>query len=128
MRSSSSNAIVPASYTFLGMAVARVTAMLPDRRLLGLFLLSCPIDGGAENVAERGAGIGGAVLLHCGFVFVDLALLDRKRELARGLVDIGDFCIHLLAYGEAVGPLLAAVARDVDFADEALRAVVHGDL
>src|SRR3546814_2943807 len=44
----------------------------------------------------------------------DLARLDGEREAALLLVDVGDLRVHLVAHREALGALLAAVAREVD--------------
>src|SRR5260370_3005683 len=82
----------------------------------------------AEDVAEAGARIGGAVIGHRLLLLLDLARLDRERQLARRLVDRRDLGVDLLADGEAVGALLAAVARQVGLADAARHAVPDGDL
>ena len=66
--------------------------------------------------------IGRAEFGHRLLLFVDLARLDRQRRLARGAVDRGDLGVDLLADGEAVGPLLGAVARQLGLADEARQA------
>src|SRR5579884_128905 len=77
-----------------------------------------PADGGAEDVAEAGAGVGRAEFGHCLLLLVDLARLDRQRDLARAAVDRGHLGVHLFADRKPVRPLLAAVARQFRFADE----------
>src|SRR5262249_51699629 len=79
--------------------------------LLGLALPACPVDRSAKDVAEAGAGIGCTEFRHRALLFVHLAGLDRQRQFARGTVDRGDLGIDLFADREAVGTLLAAVAR-----------------
>src|SRR5689334_20862044 len=78
-----------------------------------------PAHDGAQDVAEARAGIGGAVLGHRLLLLLDLARLDRERDLARRAVDGRDLRVHLLADGEAVRTLLGAVARELGLADEA---------
>ena len=51
-----------------------------------------------------------------------------KRDLPGGAVDRGDLGVDPLADREAVGALLAAVARQLGFADEAGHAVGQHDL
>src|ERR1051325_6358722 len=58
----------------------------PRQRRLGLVfllvaLLAGPLERRAKDVAERRAGIGGAVLLHRLFLLLDLQRLDRHRDL-----------------------------------------------
>src|SRR6266851_2423176 len=48
------------------------------------------LQRGAEDVTEAGARIGGAVIGHRLLLLLDLARLDRERQLARRLVDRGD--------------------------------------
>src|SRR5258708_2904893 len=100
-------------------------------RLVGVFLARLAVlalQRGAEDVAEAGTRIGGAVIGHRLLLLLDLARLDRERQLARRLVDRRHLGVDLLADGEAVGALLAAVARQVRLADEARHAVADRDL
>src|SRR5438477_226770 len=89
--------------------------------LVGLALTAT--DRGAENVAEAGAGFGGAEFLHCPLLLIHFARLDRQRNAPGGAVDRGDLGIDPLADREAVGALLAAVARQFGFADKTGHAV-----
>src|SRR5216684_1305633 len=86
------------------------------------------LQRGAEDVTEAGARIGGAVIGHRLLLLLDLARLDREAELARRRVDRRHLGVDLLADGEAVGALLAAVARQIRLADEARHAVADRDL
>src|SRR5689334_22935501 len=78
-------------------------------RLVGVFLPL--LEGGAEDVAERGAGVGRPVLGDGLLLLGDLEGLDRDGDLARLLVEGGHPRIDFLTLGEALGPLLRAVAR-----------------
>src|SRR5437763_8713131 len=89
--------------------------------LVGLALTAT--DRGAEDVAEAGAGFGGAEFLHCPLLLIHFARLDRQRNAPGGAVDRGDLGIDPLADREAVGALLAAVARQFGFADKSGHAV-----
>src|SRR5258708_849089 len=82
----------------------------------------------AEDVAEVGARIGGAVFGHRLLFLLHFARLDREAELARRLVDRRYLGVDLFADGEAVGALLAAVARQIRLADEARHAVADRHL
>src|SRR5947209_16579678 len=75
------------------------------RRLLGY-----PLERGAENVAERRAGIGGAVLGDRLLLLGDFKRLDRHLDLVRPAVELDDAPIDLLADRETLRPLLAAIA------------------
>src|SRR6476620_11763592 len=81
------------------------------------------LQRGAEDVAQRGAGVRRAVLLDRLLLFGDLARLDREVGLFR-TVEADDHRIELGADLEAVGALLVAVAAEVAALDEASRAVV----
>src|SRR5437763_8222026 len=94
--------------------------------LVGLALTAT--DRGAENVAEAGAGFGGAEFLHCPLLLIHFARLDRQRDPPGGAVDRGDLGVDPLADREAVGALLAAIARQFGFADETRDAVGQHDL
>src|SRR6185437_10452667 len=105
------------------LSVAEIAKGSVFRRLFRVVVLArlavLALQRRAEDVAEAGARIGGAVFGHRLLLLLDLARLDRQGKLARRLVDRGDLGIDLLADGEAVGPLLGAVAREVALADEA---------
>src|SRR5947207_2417216 len=90
-------------------------AVLPVLLLLvgALFLL----DGGLEDVAERGARVGGAVLRHGLLLLRDLQRLDRHRDAAAMLVEADDRGVHLVAHIEALGPLRGAVAGQIGTLD-----------
>src|SRR5579862_523933 len=96
--------------------------------VLGLGLALPPADRGAEDIAEAGAGFGGAEFLHRALLLVNLARLDRQRDPAGGAVDRGHLGIDPLADRKAVGALLAAVARQLGLADEARHVVGERDL
>src|SRR5690349_6676506 len=77
--------------------------------LLGLVLP--PPDRRAEDVAEAGAGFDRAEFGHRPLLLIDLARLDRKRDPPGGAIDGGDLGVDALADREAIGSLLATVAR-----------------
>src|SRR5882724_3889834 len=86
----------------------------PRKRLLGFLvflvvLLGAARERGAEDVAEAGAGVLRAVLLHRLLLLLHLAGFDGERDLAGRTVHGGDLGVHLLADGETVRTLLAAV-------------------
>src|SRR6056297_1350639 len=62
-------------------------------RLLVVFAL----QRGAENIAQRGARVRGAELLHGLALLGDLAGLDRQAQTARLAVDVGDAHVDLVA-------------------------------
>src|SRR5213078_157513 len=105
-----------ASSTGLFLVVGLVVGLL-----VGLALTAT--DRGAEDVAEAGAGFGGAEFLHRPLLLIDFARLDRQGNAPGGAVDRGDLGIASLADREAVGALLAAVARQFGFADKSGHAV-----
>jgi len=67
--------------------------------LFGLFLgfALAAADRGAQDVAEAGAGFGGAEFLHCPLLLIHFARLDRQRNAPGGAVDRGDLGIDPLA-------------------------------
>src|SRR4029077_9059381 len=82
-------------------------------------------QGGAKDVAKRGAAIGRAVLGDSLLLLGDLQRLDRNRDLAGLGVDLSHYRVELLADAKAVRPLLGAVAREIGAADEARKVVVE---
>src|SRR5690242_2334391 len=101
----------------------------PSRRsgfLVALVLATA--DRSAKDVAEAGAGVRRAELGHRPLLLIDFAGLDRRGDLAGRTVDRGDLGIDPFADGKAVGPLLAAVARQLGLADKAGDAVADCDL
>ena len=76
------------------------------------------LERGAENVAERRARIGGAVLGDRLLLLGDFERLDRDLHLVGAAVELGDAGVDLLADREALRPLLAAVARQLRALDE----------
>src|SRR3546814_16916972 len=68
-------------------------------------------DCRAEDVAQAGTGLGGAILGHRFLLLGDLALLDRQGDLAGLRIDRGDAGVDLLADSEAARMLRAAVTR-----------------
>src|SRR6266566_1935880 len=90
------------------------------RRLVGFFRLvgRALLERGAENVAERRAGIRGAVLGDRLLLLGDFERLDRYRDLVAAAVKLGDARVDLLADREALGTLLGAIARKLGPFDE----------
>src|SRR5579864_4091980 len=95
---------------------------------IGLRLALPAADRRAENIAQAGAGVRRAEFGHRLFLLVDLARLDRQRDLAGRLVELGDLGVDPLANRETVGALLAAVTRQLGLADEAGHAVGQLDI
>src|SRR6185437_6032747 len=90
----------------------------PDWFGEGSLLVGAVLERGAENVAQRRARIGGAVLRD-GFLFLgDFERLDRDLYLAGLLVELDHPRIDLLADGEAFGALVVAVAGELGPLDE----------
>src|SRR5579864_9107483 len=92
-----------------------------DSLFLGLFrfrLVFALFQRGAQNVAERSAGIGGAVLRERFLLLGDFERLDRDGNFVGLAVESGDAGIYFLAHGKAFGPLLAAIAREIRPLDE----------
>ena len=96
---------------------ALVLSKQPAESLLVALLL----QGSAQDVAERCAGVGRAVLRDCFLLFGDFQSLDRYRDLARLLVEGDDPGIDLLA--DAAGdlkPLLAGSEITASFDGNAI--------
>src|SRR5690606_20610545 len=79
----------------------------------------------AQNIAQRCAGVGRAILRDGFLLLCDLQRFDRHGDLAGLLVEGGDARIDLLADGETLGALLVAVARKVGALDERLESALH---
>src|SRR5262249_11732257 len=88
----------------LGGLFGRLLALAPERR--------------AEDVAERRARVGGAVLGNGLLLLGDFERLDRDLHLVAAAVELGHARVDLLADREAFRPLLAAVAREFVALDE----------
>src|SRR6185312_4741368 len=94
-------------------------ALLAGLFLLGLFRrVVALLERGAENIAQRSAGIGGAVLGDGFLLLRHFQRLDRNAELARLAVELGDASVNLLAHREALRVLIGALARELVALDE----------
>src|SRR5512147_3352038 len=92
----------------LGVGIVALGGALALRlggRLLVLLILHL-VQRSAKDVAERGAGVGRAILRDGLLLLGDLERLDRHRDLARLGIDLRHHAIELLADAEAIGPLL----------------------
>src|SRR6476646_3750188 len=72
----------------------------------------------AEDIAQRRAGIGGAVLGDRLLLLRHFERLDRHLHLVSAAIELDDASVHLLSDGEALRPLLAAIARQFRALDE----------
>src|SRR5712671_1109523 len=72
-----------------------------------------PLEGGAQDVAQRGARIGGAVLGDRLLLLGHLEGLDGDLDLVGAAIELGDAGVDLLADREAFRALLGAVAGEV---------------
>src|SRR5258708_30997110 len=88
--------------------------------LVFLVFLALALERGAEDVAERGARIGGAVLGDRLLLLRHFERLDRHLHLAGAAVELRDPRLDLLADREALPPLLPPVARHLRALDEAV--------
>src|SRR5215469_3116236 len=93
-----------------------VTGTTAEQR--SFLLLGGPLERGAENIAERGAGIGGAVLGDRLLLLGHFERLDRDRHLVGAAVELGDASVDLLADRKAFGALLGTVASEFGTLDE----------
>src|SRR5882757_9746080 len=80
--------------------------------------LVAALERGAEDVAERRTGVGGAVLRDRLLLLGHLERLDRDLHLVGAAVELNDTAVDLLPDSEPFGPLLAAVARQLRALDE----------
>src|SRR5260370_26884263 len=81
-------------------------------------LVGYALERGAQDVARGGPGIGRAILGNRLFLFGHFERLDRDLYLLGAAVDLDHPPIDLLADGKALGPLLAAIARELRALDE----------
>src|SRR3984957_5120426 len=81
-------------------------------------LVAALFQRGAENIAQRRPGIGGAVLRDGFLLFRDFQRLDRDLHLAGLLVELDHPRIDLFADGETLGALIGALARQFGPLDE----------
>src|SRR3954463_3502515 len=95
-----------------------VAARLLGVGVFGFGFLTLALERMAENVAERGAGIRGAVLGDRLFLLGHFERLDRELHLRGAAVEQDDAGIDLLADLEAVGTLVVAVAGKLRALDE----------
>src|SRR6478735_12689221 len=94
-----------------------------DDGLASLFLFlgrlfGRPLERRAEDIAQRRAGIGGAVLGDRLLLLRHFERLDRHLHLVSAAIELDDASVHLLSDGEALRPLLAAIARQFRALDE----------
>src|SRR6476469_8206431 len=81
-------------------------------------LVGTLLERGAENIAQRRPGIGGAVLRDGLLLLGDFQRLDRDLHLAGLLIELDHPRIDLLADGKAFGALVVAVAGQFGPLDE----------
>src|SRR2546425_12724791 len=81
-------------------------------------LLGCALECRAENIAERGAGIGGTVLCDRLLFLRHFERLDRDLHLVGAAIELDDAGVDLLTYRKTLRPLLAAIARELRTLDE----------
>src|SRR5689334_22968419 len=86
--------------------------------LFGIGFLALALERVAEDVAERGAGIRGAILGNRLLLLSHFKCLDRELHLGGAAVEQNDPGIDLLADLEAVGTLVIAVAGELRALDE----------
>src|SRR6476659_6749035 len=93
----------------------RGSGMLQPAQILlpvALAFFALALERRAEDVAQRGAGIGGAVLRDRLLLLGHLERLDRELHLVGAAVEQHDAGVDLLADLEAIGTLVVAVARE----------------
>src|SRR3981189_396150 len=90
-------------------------------------LVGALLERGAENVAQRRAGIGGAVLRDGFLLFGDFQRLDRDLALSGLLVELDHPRIDLFAARETLGALIVAITGEFRPLDEGVE-VGAGDL
>src|SRR5579864_4465215 len=87
-------------------------------RVALLVFLALALERGAEDVAQRRAGIRGAVLRDRLLLLGDFQRLDRDLHLVGAAIELDDAGVDLLAGGEAVRTLLGTVACQLGTLDE----------
>src|SRR3979490_2063854 len=91
--------------------------MMTTKKARGLLVVAL-LERGAENVAERRARIGGAILRDGLLLLGDFQRLDRDLHLAGLLVELDHPRIDLFADRETLGALIGALARQFGPLDE----------
>src|SRR6266403_2154145 len=95
-----------------------------SRSILLVGLLG-PLEGGAQDVAQRGARIGGAVLGDRLLLLGHLEGLDGDLDLVGAAIELGHAGVDLLADREAFRALLGAVAGQIGEVDHAVDVAVE---
>src|SRR5688572_18255461 len=93
-------------------------SLAENRRCRRLLVAAALLERSAENIAQRRARIGRAVLRDRLLLLGDLERLDRDLHLARFLVELNDAGVDLFADREAFRALLGAVAGEFGALDE----------
>src|SRR6202521_4463435 len=93
-------------------------ARLLETRKARSLLIGALLERGAENVAERRARIGGAILRDGLLLLGDFQRLDRDLHLAGLLVELDHPRIDLFADGETLGTLIVAITGEFGALDE----------
>src|SRR5580700_1355546 len=83
-----------------------------------LVLLALALERGAEDVAQRCAGIRGAVLRDGLLLLGNFQRLDRDLHFVGAPIELDDAGVDLLADGKAVRTLLGTVTRQLRTLDE----------
>ncbi len=109
-----------AAQTAKGLFVVLVLAALFGR------FLAC-LQRGTENIAQRGTGIGGAILGDRLLLFGDFQRLDRDGNLSGATIEYGDPRIDLLADRKPFRSLIGAIPGEFAPLDEG-REIGSGDL
>src|SRR6476469_9174553 len=89
-------------------------------RKLRLFGVGTLFQSGAEDVTQRRARVGRAILRDGFLLFGHFERLDRDLHLAGLLVELDDTGIDLFADGETLAALVVAVPRQFRALDEGL--------
>src|SRR5690606_38671435 len=92
-------------------AIGLRSSKIPTLKLaLVLGFVLALLDGGLEDIAQRGARVGRAILCHSLLLLGELELLDGHRNPAAGLIDADHGRIDLIADVEALRALLCPIA------------------
>src|SRR5205809_4632135 len=84
----------------------------------GLVFLVLALECGAKDIAQCGAGIGGAILGNRLLLLGHFKRLDRQLDLAGATVELDHASVDLLSNLEAVGALIVAIAGELGALDE----------